>query len=84
MWSDDYGVRIWYNTLWRGKSTKWATDDGKHLFKFPLNYASYQKLKIQQIVFGSKFEKKQGVPLGFFQFFGPKFFGGFLCFDDWI
>ena len=25
----------------------------------------------------------QGVPLGFFQFFGPKFFVGCLSFDDW-
>jgi len=58
---------------------KRTTADGKNDYKFPLKNYNYQTLIIQQKVFGSKFEKGKGYPLGFFIFFGPNcFFMGSL------
>jgi len=61
------GVRMFYFPFWLDKSMKWATDDSKHHFWFPLNNSTHESLRIQQKVFGSKFKKKQ-VPSFFFHF----------------
>jgi len=53
--------------------SKWATDDDLNHFKIPFINSDRQTLKIQGKKMGRNLKKKQGVPLGFSQFFGQIF-----------
>jgi len=51
----------------------------------PLSIPTIKREKFNNKKIDRKFQKRQGVPLGFlFNFFGPNSFVGSLCFDDWI
>jgi len=83
-----WGKGVYISTFGRDKSTKWATDDGKHHFLFPLNNANNQTLKVQQKKIGWKSKKSQGFPLICFTIFWPRiFFNGIFIFlmvkSDW-